>query len=391
MQRIFNLKLMKTSMKRYFRFVFFAAFFAVGCKKHSSEKIAEPIQSTSKLSDISLQKSKHLLSTSPQKYAVSLQMTEEEYQSWKKNDDYNNDGKRKNLMKDIYTHFQDKFDFIFLILNEKKHPDDLSKGQFCIVSNNITGIVNGGADQSIVNFCQEYGSSGKLQGIIALNQIDFLTQGPSLHEIMHRYGNYIFDKSEIFPGTKRIQTNGYHWGIMGGNISGQLGGFRESSLKKLGNKRYQVKPFGAVVNNDEKNKAPYSDFELYLMGMIPLNKVAPFSLFGGDITDVDGDENGNRISKFSATSRTIYNPKKIKQEFGERNPSSLNSQKKFRALVVVLTPRPLTAAEWKIVDDSSRSFGLNEDDGNPNNYNFWEATKGIGYMYTGNVHDAIIH
>lgn len=253
-------------MKRYFRFVFFAACFIVGCEKYPFDKKDAATQSANdQPTAIIPQKSKHLLTISPQRDAVSLQMTTEEYRSWKQNDHYNNDDKRKNLMKDIYTHFQDKFDFIFLILNEKKHPDDLSKGQFYIVSNNITGIVNGGADQSIVDFCKEYGSSGKLQGTIALNQIDFLTEGPSLHEFMHRYGNYIFDKNEIYPGTKRIQTNGNHWYMMGGNIPGQLGGFRESSLKALGNNRYQAEPFGAWVNNDEKNKAPYSDFELYLM------------------------------------------------------------------------------------------------------------------------------
>lgn len=131
--------------------------------------------------------------------------------------------------------------------------------------------------------------------------------------------------------------------------------------------------------------------------MIPMGDVAPFSLFGGDNV-VAFDETGKEVDQpftpireFTAGTRTIYTPGQIENEFGKRNPSSLNSQKKFRALVVILTPRPLTAAEWKIVDDSSRSFGLNEDDGNPNNYNFWEATKGIGYMYTGNVHDAIVH
>lgn len=373
---------------KQFRIICYISFLLTGCEKFDALKEAKDLATVNDSPlEVIPQKSNHLITISPQGYAASLQMSTSEYQSWIKNDDYSNYEKRTNLIKEVYKQFQDKFDFIFLIVNEERRPDNLGEGQFYIVSNDITGIVNGGAKESLINFCSEYGSTGKLQGTIALNQLNYLTNGPSLHELMHRYGNYIFDKSEIYRGEKRIQSNGYHWAIMGGNIPGQLGGFEESTLKELGNGQYQAKSFGAMVN--KRNQAPYSDFELYLMGMIPLKEVAPFSRFE-DIEYADGDANGANITQFTAKSPTVYNPQKIKAEFGERNPSNANSQKRFRSLVLVVTPHPLTTSEWHIIDTSSKIFGLNKDDADSNNYNFWEATKGIGYMQTGDLYNALV-
>lgn len=368
-------------------------FFVLSCK--TQDDIIDPAEPL----PILPQKSSYLLTLSPQRYAISLEMAPNEYKDWVENDQFaGNDAKRELIVKDIYNHFKDKFDFIYFVLNEKNLPATLGEGQFIIVSNDILGIVKGGAEQSIVSYQQKYGSESKLQGVISLNQLDYMKYGPSLHETMHRYGNYMSDL-DLPPGEKRIFAAD-HWYFMGGNVKGKLGGFAENSLQYLGNNKYKADSFGLWYNNAPQNSGPYSDFELYLMGMIPLSSVQPFSFFdpnfidGTSIEEEPGTVTGgnsvpSKIISFKSTQPPLlYNANKIENLLGVRIPSSTTSQKKFRALVVVITPRPLTPPEWSVIDEGSKFFGLNGDDNSPL-YNFWEATKGIGYMETGNLMNAL--
>jgi Leucine-rich repeat (LRR) protein len=323
----------------------------------------------------------HPITIHPNQRVVSLQMTPSEYSSWITNDEFtSNDAKRQALVKDIYQKFDDKFDFIFLVLNEKEIPANFPYyGKLISTSNTITGI---GLPK--FNNSASYGSDGKLKALMALTGKDYLLYGPALHELMHNWGNFVIHTKD-WNGSAEFDAIP-HWGFKGGNTKGQLGGFKQSTLQtNIGGNanKYSVESFGGIANGG--NSVPYTDLELYLMGMIPLTDVANFDVFSGlnQVTYV-----GSKV-EFSASTRVTYDNAKILTEAGSpRIPSSETSQKNFRLLVVLLTPTPLTETEWTTLDDQSEKFGRSSSDGTTL-YNFWEATRGLGSIETGNLLNAV--
>jgi hypothetical protein len=322
----------------------------------------------------------HPITISTNQRVASVLMSQSEYSSWITNDEFNNYAKRESLVQDIYQKFDDKFDFIFLILNEPSKPANLPyAGELIGISNAVTGL-----GLPIYNNEASYGSLGKLKSVMALTSQNFLLYGPSLHELAHNWANFLID-TKGWDGSAEYDI-GAHWGFTGGSTKGQLGGFQQSSLQTNvgGNpNKYSVGSFYGIANGG--NSVPYNDLELYLMGLIPLTDVANFDVFRGlsQVTTV-----GSNI-EFTASTRITYDNAKILADAGgARNPSYSTSQKNFRLLVVILTPTPLTSTEWDTFDDQSEKFGRPSSDGMPI-YNFWEATRGLATIETGNLLNAV--
>jgi len=310
---------------------------------------------------------------------ASLTMTPTEYSNWKTNNEFTNTPIRQALFQDIYMKFQDNFDFIFLILNEDTRPSNLPSGQLIKVSNNVTGI-----GMSAYSDCAAYGSAGKLKAVMHLTRRDYLRAGPSLHELMHNWGNFCLQTESVSGYGTGLTSFGYqpHWGFTGGSVKGQLGGFQQSTLVDAGGGVYRVNTFGPNANGG--NSGPYTHFELYLMVMIPLSGVNNFDVFRG-ITSLSTD---GTIDTFQATTRTTYTSASLQTLLGTRSPSSATSPKNFKLLVICLTDTPLTTAQWSLLDDYSEKFGRTASDGS-STYNFWEATNGLGTMETGNLQNSL--
>jgi hypothetical protein len=322
----------------------------------------------------------HTITISPNQRVASVLMSPSEYSSWITNDEFNNYAKREALVQDIYQKFDDKFDFIFFILNETSRPANLPyAGELIGISNAVTGI-----GLPIYNNAASYGSPGKLKSVMALTSRESLLYGPSLHELAHNWANFIID-TKGWNGSAEYDI-GAHWGFTGGNTKGQLGGFQQSTLQtNIGGNpdRYSVGSFYGIANGG--NSVPYTDLELYLMGMIPITEVADFDVFRGlsQVSTV-----GSNV-EFTASTRVTYDNAKILSDAGRaRNPTNVTSQKNFRLLVVILTPTSLTSTEWNTFDDQSEKFGRSSSDG-MTIYNFWEATRGLGTLETGNLLNAV--
>ena len=299
----------------------------------------------------------------------SLLMTASEYNNWVNNDGFSDGGIRLPLIKDVYKKFPDKYDFIFFVLNEPSIPSSLSYyGKLIGVSNTVEGT-----GQGIYDYSSDYGSSGKLKAVMQLTGLEYLRYGPALHELMHNWGNFGIETAGVNSTGTGLTSFNYipHWGFTGGSTKGQLGGFKQSSLTDHGNDSYSVDAFGSFANGG--NGIPYNELELYLMGMIPISSVSNFDVFK-DITSFN--INGSRY-EFTAATRTTYTPQSLEDILGERVPSTGNSQKDFKLLVVVITDAPLSDDEWNKVDATAEWFSKKEDDGS-SSYNFWEATNGVG-------------
>jgi Secretion system C-terminal sorting domain/Viral BACON domain/Putative binding domain, N-terminal len=326
----------------------------------------------------SLNSQTHLITIHPNQRVISLEMTPTEYSNWINNDEFSQVAPMAILVREIYQKFNDEFDFIFFVLNEDNVPSTIPYSGKCIsASNHITGI-----GRSIMDNTSNYGSSGRLKSIIHLPQKTFILYGPALHELMHTWANFGI-KTSGFNGTP-ISDYRSHWGFTGGNTRGQLGGFTQISLQTGidGNpNKYKVDPFGQVANGG--NGVPYSEMELYLMGMIPSSNVTPFDVFR-DINSFDIN-----TYQFEANTRVTYDETRILSELGTRSPSNITSQKDFRLLIVVLTDAPLSTSEWDLYDSHSELFSRNSSDGISYLYNFWEASGGRGTLETGNLNNAI--
>lgn len=267
------------------------------------------------------------------------------------------------VFKDIYTKFNDNFDFIFLIHNNGAKPHNMSYGSTLNISNHVSGIGTEIFDRS-----KDFGSEGKLKAIFHFPTLNGLRNGPVLHEIMHHWANYAFPTEDFDIAARQSISAGPHWGFSG--CGGMLGGFIQSTLQTNvdgDSNKYYLKTSPITT---------YSNFEMYLMGLIPPQELTPFDVFT-DIVSWDPP-------LLVARTRRRYDRATIEEELGVRSPDNTSSQKQFQALVVVATPVPLTSYEWESMDLQAETLSKNSDDNGPG-INFWEATTGLAEIELGGL------
>lgn len=223
------------------------------------------------------------------KQIASLQLSPEEFAFWNRTGINSPEGQAalKELSALVYTQFRDEFDFITVVMNNEEVPSGMPTGEYTHIKNDVGGI-----GLNMFDGTANFGSDGKLQGIYFLYKKKYLstsTYGPILHEMAHRWANWVVPGHSAFGG---------HWDPRLG-IVGQL--------------------------NDVA--ANFAEIELYLMGLMDASEMTdPASVNAYDLIPAD---------------------QKI------RTPSAATSQKEFRTLLLVLSDRPLTATEIKNYNDGA--------------------------------------
>ena len=263
----------------------------------------------------------------------------------------------------FFEYFGDEFDFLIFVSNLDRfaEPSYTTLNWYVGVRNNVKGI-----GKSIHGFGKRWGSEETLQGVIRLAHMGSFSRGPSLHELMHRWANFVLPSS--VPA---------HWGFSSAN--GQLGGFDIADLVDHGSDRYSagiVGPAGVAAN-----WRPYSPIELYLAGFIPPEDVPDLWVAeDGEYLNENGrlvkTEDGDNI--FTASKVRTYTIEDIIAEHGERIPNSSQSQREFRAAAILLIDKDHPLVKWQLdavsADIAAFSYaGADEDD---DSYNFYEATGG---------------
>ncbi len=254
----------------------------------------------------------------------------------------------------VYEYLNDDFDFIFILSDEVKKPDDLYFGITRKVKNDVEGI--GG---NIYDNTANYGSKGALKSIIHMPETRFVRNGPFLHEIVHYWGNYSFIPTTV----------GGHWGYS--SVGGQLGGFDE--LVDLGSNAYQGRlngrdGFGTFANSG--NLIPYGNLELYIMGLIGANELESVQVAENPVSTGSGG--------FTADNITTYTAANLIAQHGERVPTTQNAQKTFKGITVVLSTTKLTDDKIAELNSDLENFSRNAapDSSWGNLHNFWLATGG---------------
>ena len=277
----------------------------------------------------------------------------------------------------FYAHFEDAFDFLMFISNvvgtERRSVSRRYAGRYYTVANDTHGL--GLPDLARHG---EFGSSGRLQGVIEFPLAAVsIERGPALHEVMHRWANYV-----VAPHP--------HWGFT--SAFGQLGGFRAERLTDWGGGRYTAGSFGLAANGG--NGVPYSPIELYLAGFIPPGEV-PDLLIAEDarwLFEDDGAttrlaiaDNGQPIFTATRVSRRLVED--LVAEQGIRAPDHAQSQRAFRAAAILLIDEthPAYADQLDQLSEEVAWFANAGDDGNDDLYNFHEATGGRATMAMGGL------
>ena len=245
-------------------------------------------------------------------------------------------------------------------------PGSINGAFYRRVKNDVQGI---GLDTFSHN--SSWGSAGKLQGVIFHNYDDPSSfRGLLLHELMHRWGNY------VVPITS--YPYGPHWGLS--TSGGYLDCYDISNMIDHGDGKFSA-PDPFYFRSSEQ----YSPIELYLAGFIPPEEVPDFQVAedGEWLLDERGypvkDDKGYRM--FTASGFNTHTIEDIIAEHGPRVPGHLQAQKDFRAAVILLVSEryPATRERLERLSDDVTWFSqAGKDESGPPVTNFYEATGGRG-------------
>ncbi len=266
----------------------------------------------------------------------------------------------------FYEYFRDDFDFLIFALNVHSFnngPGDHYgyRSRYQPVKNDVRGIGVG-----IFDTHGEWGSTGELQGAIELINIDLIFSATLLQELMHRWANFIYSFEDMSSDT------GAHWGFSSAN--GLRGGFDIADLVDHGGGRYSAGDFSETGNFFDQPK-PYSPIELYLAGLIP----------PADVPDLWVAEDGKWLDQYVGVAERVFAASKVRtyaiqdiiRQHGKRAPGHSQSQKDFRAAVILLIDEDHPLHYWQL-DLVSKYTTLFSDAGADKleEYNFYEATYG---------------
>ena len=274
------------------------------------------------------------------------------------------------IVKTFYDEMEDVFDFVMVVSNLGHREDQLRtySGRYAGVSNDIVGI----GLEPYIN--EEWGSAGKLKGVIHFPADDAIRRGPVLHELMHKWANYVIEPT-------------VHWGFS--SVDGLVGGFDVNDLIDLGGSRYTAGVFGP--GGIGWNGKPYPMLELYLAGLATPDEVSDWvmGVDGKFAFDADGMveryEDGNVI--FTVQEFKPLSIDYVIERHGPRVPGFESSQKEFRAALILLIDEehPATTEVLTALSNDVEKFSYLGDDGDDEYFNFFEATLGRAQMLMGGL------
>lgn len=252
----------------------------------------------------------------------------------------------KRITQSVYSKLQDQFNFMFLVFNEPEHaPYPAPYGYHTPIQNNIEGI-----GQGIFNFSQAYGSRDKLESIVVLGAADDIIHGPSLHELGHRWGNYLEGSLNALRqlGWVECMAPGlmpYHWGLL--SNGGQLGGWHEEDLN-MGDDNsatYLLNDGGEGFVGFRgigpgNNYIGYSNLELYLMGLLPYTEVGELKEPASPPEELDT----NPLFIIDSFNQIAMDT--VVQENGVRTPQVDSAVTTFNTAFVVISKAPLSQSQW---------------------------------------------
>ena len=244
---------------------------------------------------------------------------------------------RTDVAQTYYSLFPDDRDFLFICM-PLHCPDHAAS--FGVVRNDIQGI-----GHSIFDFSGDYGSSGVLHGLMNIYWSNVEAGMLLNHELLHRWAVALDPSLDLGVG---------HWSVVEGASTGFGGPKSYAGVYMFFEHRV-----GDLYRcwNDESFHYRYNAFELYLMGLMPMNGVpSPMKTLISPTWLWDGNDAGQKYSEFSASGIREVSMADIVAVEGPRSPDVSVSQKHFKSALIVAYDRLLTPVELAYYDYAMREY-----------------------------------
>jgi hypothetical protein len=238
-----------------------------------------------------------------------------------------NEAQRQAVAREYFKGHADQ-DFLVLLTSfDFAMSEPGAKGFYQPVKNDVHGI-----GLPIFDNSARFGSAGRLQGLVDLGNLSELAGapfGPKLaatvavlsHEILHRFGAYVrFKLPDGGLSRSLLGRSSAHWSNL---LSSRGSVMYGNQWNDNGNGTFTA--IGALNG--------YSPLDLYLMGMLPKEKVPPMTLI--DNPSLDGARFSKPGETISGTAKTVTMDDIVAAE-GPRIPDAATARKKFGIGFVLL-------------------------------------------------------
>ncbi len=246
----------------------------------------------------------------------------------------------------LYSVFPDRFDFVVVMPAHAIHDPTRSYAEnvpyFIRAKNDIANI-----GIPIYDNTADFYSAGRLMGIIYHSW----GTGQILdHEIGHAWGATLGSAYDL---SGCDQCWGSHWNPHS-DIGGQMAAYLFHPDAEYGAGHLMDNGDGTWrIEREPGDNQPYSDLDLYAMGLLAPAEVAPIHLLiNPDTTDA------LRVTAERVETYTIDDL--MAAEGGERQPSQQASPKQFNIALVVVKNKEFTAAEYAFYSLVARYFASTE-------------------------------
>lgn len=208
-------------------------------------------------------------------------------------------------------------------------------------------------------------------GNVWLTARTYVTGGPSLHELLHGYlAAMTLDQGPNFLIPTAVEG---HWGFS--SAAGQLGGWASRTQRGDGSHHgtgpqpvfgFATGAFGTFANGG--NTVPYSNLELWSMGLIPDSELLPVEVATGAVAST------TEAGVFTAAGFMTYSPQQIIARVLPQARPSASTSRALRGLVVLVTtastvdPTTVASVNGQITTLSLRATPATA------TQNFWTAT-----------------
>jgi len=214
------------------------------------------------------------------------------------------------VAREFYRYFPDSFDFLLVFSGM---PMKTSLGAHFPVRNTTSGIGH-------IEPVRTVEGIERLQSLIFINFENCGGVGPIIHEIAHRWGNYLEPLDRTF-----------HWEYS--DVGGVLGG-HYTDFEAVGDDRYLLTGF----KGSELRGGVFADLALYLMGLIPTSEITRDFRVIRDAAFIEKSEDGQDLVSGRLETITIDD---VIEAHGPRIPDHGNAQQAFTAAVIAVSTIPL--------------------------------------------------
>ena len=254
----------------------------------------------------------------------------------------------------FYRTYPDSFDALAIFEDfPVSHP---AVSLYVPVKNDVRGI-----GSELFDHTAEFGSAGRLQGVLNLNNLEMLGPSPSTGMLGHEFGHRWLASVAFLDGGRRSAdlVTGSHWCYYLDTRTGRTWRDVATTSFMFGN-LWDELPDG-TFRTGRATGWGYSPLDLYLMGLVPADSVPDF-FYVADVPGQGPECSVSGTSEVRGRKKVVTIGQVIAAE-GRRDPDVTRSQKQFRIGFILLVPpgRQPSIAELALLErlrlDWERDFG----------------------------------